>query len=295
MTLAIPSANAAGSTDTHPCAARVICTEHHGTSSPPATGGGGTSGGGGGGGSSTCTWNQQVVPCYVPQWGWFSEGCYYQESNPQPLPGEEAWGGHSEKDGAIYDSACITNTNEIQPFGQTFLAQAPGARPKKTPEEVAFDALMKIEVGEPVLHAAPAGDAVVGSPVWLWIDPDKGVVGPLSKELTEDGITVTTTVTLAEVEWTVDDGQGEKKVQSFTCKDAGVPYRPNGSPTCSHVFTQSSARMQDHAYSLSATLKWHVTARTRDNTDINMIAYDWTPTYTQAVLRVPVNEVQVLN
>ncbi len=276
-----------------PCADRVICTGTHQPGSTPTGGGGGASGGGGGGGSDTCTWNGKDVPCYVPQWGWFSAGCYYQPSNPQPLAGEAAWQGHSSKDGAVYDMACIANTNEIQPLGQTFLAQPPGATPPKTPAQVAYDALVSIEVAEPVLHAAPAGDAVVGSPVWLWIDPNPKVVGPLSSKLPGQGFEVTTTITLAEVVWHVDDGPGG--VREFTCKDAGNPFSRSGTPTCSHVFTESSARMKDKAYSLSVTLKWHVTARSSDRTAIDMADYDWWPTYTKAVLNVPVNEVQVVN
>ncbi|MFJ4674796.1 MULTISPECIES: hypothetical protein [unclassified Kitasatospora] len=276
-----------------PCADRVICTGTHQPGSTP-TGGGGTSGGGGGG-EALCTWKGKQVKCWRDDLGWFSEGCYYSEVTPQPVPGEAVWDGHTSKDGAIYQKACDLTGDLVnfQAAGQVFLAQPPGATPPKTPAQVAYDALVSIEVAEPVLHAAPAGDAVVGSPVWLWIDPDPKVVGPLSSKLPGQGFEVTTTITLAEVVWHVDDGPGG--VREFTCKDAGNPFSRSGTPTCSHVFTESSARMKDKAYSLSVTLKWHVTARSSDRTAIDMADYDWWPTYTEAVLNVPVNEVQVVN
>ncbi|MFC8719802.1 hypothetical protein [Kitasatospora sp. NPDC057198] len=279
-----------------PCADRTICAEHHVPGSTPTTGGG-TSGGSGGGGTATCTWKGKEVACWRDDLGWFSEGCYYSKVDPQPVDGDEVWDGHTSKDGAVYQKACDLTGDMVnfQAAGQVFLAQAPN-EPPKTPAQVAYDALKKITVAEPVLHSAPVRDAVVGSPVWLWFDRNPETVGPLSETLEGVGFKVTTTVTLAEVVWNVDDGPaGDHQVQQFTCQDAGNPFSAQGTPTCSRVFTASSARMKDKAYSLSVTLKWHVSSRSTDGTAIDMTDFDWWPTYTEAVLSVPVNEVQVLN
>ncbi|GLW68138.1 hypothetical protein Kpho02_04370 [Kitasatospora phosalacinea] len=237
------------------------------------------------------------MPCWIDNRGAFSAGCYYIEASPQPLATETVWGTHTSKDGKIYDKSCILDDGFV-PAGQVFLAQPVAARPPKSPREVARDALTTITVGEPVLHAAPADNAVVGSPVWLWIEPDKNVTGPLSSPpLHEDdgGPTVITTITLKQVHWTVDDGPNPNApFQEFICQDGGTVFSRTGTPTCSHLFTQSSARMKDKAYSLSVRFEWQVTARTIDNVPIDTTGFRWTTTGSQ-VLRVPVNEVQVLN
>ncbi|MEV7215266.1 hypothetical protein AB0O31_19485 [Kitasatospora cineracea] len=292
---AVPAARA-GDGVPAPCADLVLCGETHVPGSAP-TGGGTSSGGSGGGAGDVCTWKGKQVACWRDDLGWFSEGCYYSEVTPQPVPEEAVWDGHTSKDGAIYQKACDLTGDLVnfQSAGQVFLAKAPGNPPPKTPAQVAYDALVRIEVAEPVLHAAPAADAVVGSPVWLWMDRNPDTVGPLSKTLAGVGFEVTTTITLAEVVWSVDEPGGDGKVREFTCTDAGNPFTAGGTPTCSHVFTESSARMKGKAYTLKAALKWHVSARSSDNTAIDMAAYDWWPTYTKTVLSVPVGEVQVLN
>jgi hypothetical protein len=292
---AVPSASADGPVIT-PCAERTICTSDHQTTTLPGSSGS-TSGGGGGGGSSACTWQGHEVPCWIDNRGAFSAGCYYIEASPQPLATESVWGTHTSKDGRIYDKSCILNDGFV-PAGQVFLAQPVAARPPKSPREVARDALTTITVGEPVLRAAPAADAVVGSPVWLWVEPDRNVLGPLSSPPLHDeggGPTVVTTITLQKVSWTVDDGPDpDAPLQHFDCKDGGTVFNKTGTPTCSHLFTRSSARMKAKAYSLSVRFDWQVTARTTDGVPIDMTGISWSTTGSQ-VLSVPVNEVQVLN
>ncbi|MGW4804917.1 hypothetical protein [Kitasatospora sp. NPDC004272] len=291
---AVPAASA-DDDPAAPCADRTICVEHHEPGSTPTAGGGSSGGSGGSSGTDKCTWLGKEVACWLDDRGAFSEGCYYIEADPQPLPSEAVWAGRTSEDGAFYDKSCILDDGFV-PAGRVFLATAVAPPPPKTPAQVAYDALKKITVAEPVLHGAPAKDAVVGSPVWLWFDQNPDTVGPLSETLEGVGFKVTTTVTLAEVVWNVDDGPaGGEQVQHFTCQDAGNPFSAQGKPTCSHVFTESSARMKDKAFTLSVTLKWHVSAQSTDGTAIDMTAFDWWPTYTEAVLSVPVNEVQVLN
>ncbi|MFJ5229819.1 hypothetical protein ACIQBJ_07915 [Kitasatospora sp. NPDC088391] len=194
----------------------------------------------------------------------------------------------------IYDQTCDPEGSAR--FQQVFLATPPGNPPPEAPGVVAWRALNTITPAKPVLHAAPAADAVVGSPVWLWFDATPDVAGPLSGKATGRGgtPTVTTTITLKSVKWTVDDGPAGGRFQSFTCNSPGTPFKAGGTPTCSHVFTASSAKMKDHAYSLTVELHWTVTAKTSDNVKVDMDGVDWPTTYKE-VLRVPVNEVQVLN
>ncbi|ROR37497.1 hypothetical protein EDD39_5644 [Kitasatospora cineracea] len=288
---AVPSASADDPVVT-PCADRTICTSDHGSSTAPGTGGGGTSGGGGGGGS-TCTWQGHEVPCWIDDRGAFSAGCYYIKSQPQPLGTEAVWGTHTAKDGAIYDKSCILDDGFV-PSGQVFLAQPVAAPPPKTPRQLAWEALQTITVGDPVLRAAPGTDAVVGSPVWFWLDPAKDVTGPLSSSpLQGDGFSVVTTITLKQVIWTVDSGPGEPP-RTFICQDTGTVFSTGGTPTCSHLFTRSSAGMKDKAYTLNVQLEWNVTARKDGTTAVDTTNMGWTTTGTRT-LQVPVNEVQVLN
>lgn len=288
---AASTAHADGGVDVRPCAERDICTGVHDPGSTPTPGGGGTSGGGGG--SDTCQWQGETVPCYLEGAGWFSDGCYYRLADPQPLPGEEAWDGHDSSQGAVYDRICRSNgTNEWAP--SVFLAQPPAGPPPKSPVELAWDALKKITVGEPVLHAAPQSDAVVGSPVWLWFDAAKNVVAPDPSTVQGTGYTVTTRITLKKVVWSVDDGPAGDRISTFECNDAGTPFGSGGTPSCSHVFAKSSKDMADHAYTLKVRLYWDVTATTSTQVPINTTGFNWTTDGTQT-LRVPVNEVQLLN
>ncbi|RKE22579.1 hypothetical protein [Streptomyces sp. TLI_171] len=270
-----------------PCAELSICTGAHVPGSTATPGTGGT---GGGGGASTCSWNGETVPCWRDDLGWFSEGCYYRVADPQPLPGEPVWDGHTSADGTVYDRACLGNEGQ----GPVFLTTPPPAPPRRSPRAIATDLLLRIDTGKPVLHAAPQGDAVVGSPVWLWFDRNSDVTGPLSEKVTEQGVTVITTITLKSVTWQVDDAPTGSQERSFSCDGPGAPFQAGGTPTCSHVFTRSSAQRPDHAYSMSVRLNWQVTARLDNGTAIDMTGIDWT-TSPGTVLRVPVNEVQVLN
>ncbi|WP_073808839.1 hypothetical protein [Kitasatospora sp. CB01950] len=285
---AVPSASA---DVVGPCGDTTICAGHGwtATAQPPGSGG---SGGGGDSGSNTCSWNGETVPCWRDDLGWFSEGCYYRLASPQPLESEDVWDGRTSKDGAIYDRACLGN----EAPGAVFLASPPAGMRPRTPRQLAFDALGKIEIGLRELHVAPKTDAVVGSPVWLWFDPARDFTGPLSGTVHAPDYDVTTTVTLKQVIWHVDDGPaGQGRVTDVVCDDAGTPFTAGGTPSCSHTFTASSAKMNDHAYTVTVSLLWRVTAHTSTNVDINMADFTWRTDLDKPVLRIPVNEVQVLN
>ncbi|GGQ69698.1 hypothetical protein [Kitasatospora griseola] len=282
----VPSASA----DVTPCADDIICTGIHEPGSG-GTPGGGSTGGGGDSGSDTCSWNGRPVPCWRDDLGWFSSGCYYRLAKPQPLETEDVWDGKTGKDGAIYDRACLGN----EAPGSVFLAQPPGGMKPPTPRQLAFDALDQIKVARPVLHAAPQTDAVVGSPVWFWFDATPQSAGPISHAVPGPGYTVTTTVTLKQVVWSVDDGPAGGRSQEFTCSDPGTPFAVGQTPSCSHIFARSSAAMADHAYTVRVALLWRVTAKTSANTDIDMADFTWRSEFPGLTLRIPVNEVQVLN
>ncbi|MGW4380209.1 hypothetical protein [Kitasatospora sp. NPDC004531] len=284
---AVPSASA---DVVGPCGDTTVCTGHQETGSAEIPGGG--TGGGGDSGSEECRWNGQVVDCTIPGFDWFSDGCYYRTADPQPLESEEVWEGKTSKDGAIYDRYCLGNEG----LGTVFLAKPPGGPRPKSPRQYAFEALGKIEIGLRQLHVAPSTDAVVGSPVWLWFDPAKDFTGPLTGTVHAPAYDVITTVTLKQVVWHVDDGPaGSGRIRDVVCADAGTPYTAGGTPSCSHTFTASSAQMDGHAYTVRVSLLWRVTAHTSTNVDIDMADFTWRTDLKDPVLRIPVNEVQVLN
>ncbi|MFD8595511.1 hypothetical protein ACFV1L_10960 [Kitasatospora sp. NPDC059646] len=287
--LTVAAVPAASADDVTECADHTICTGVHQPGSTGAPTGGGS--GGSDPGSDTCSWNGETVPCWRDDLGWFSEGCYYRLADPQPLESEDVWDGKTAQDGAIYDRACLGN----EAPGSVFLARAPGSPPPKTPRQRAYDALGRIRIGLRELHVAPRTDAVVGSPVWLWFDPND-FTGPLSGQVKAPDYDVTTTVTLKQVVWHVDDGPaGPNRTRDIVCNDAGTPFTPGGTPSCSHTFTATSAQMADHAFTVRVSLLWRVTARTSKNVDIDMADFTWRTDLADPVLRIPVNEVQVLN
>ncbi|WP_371501025.1 hypothetical protein OG871_29750 [Kitasatospora sp. NBC_00374] len=280
--------------EVNPCTVRDICvvvTEPGSTPGPGPTGGGS---GGGGGGVQTCSWNGQQWPCWDDDLGWFSssDGCYYRRSQPQPPAGDPSWAGHDPADGAVYEVNCRGVGGQLSTKPLTFFPQAPGGAPPETPAQLGARAFAKIHFDAPELHAAPAGTAVVGLPVWLWYTPTATTRGPQSATAKGPTLTATATATLKEVRWDTDDGAA-----TTVCKDPGTPYQaggdPNLQPSCGHVYTTGSARKSDHSYALTATLVWRVEI-TRSDTGGRINAFDYErPTDVPLPLRV--GEVQVLN
>ncbi|MFG3051665.1 hypothetical protein ACGFZP_12060 [Kitasatospora sp. NPDC048239] len=279
-----------GGTVNH-CEVKSICDKvKDPATAPPPNGGGGT-GGGGGGGPQVCSWNGKDWPCHDPEAGWFSNstGCYYRYLSPQPEAGDPAWEGHKPSDGAVYNVSCKFTEDGLGTTEPRFFAQAPAGPPPDDPVALAKEAQDKIDFPDPVPGIAPKGAAVVGVPVWLWLDQSKGPAVPAPVTVRGNTLTVTVTPRLLKVVWDLGDGREE------TCATAGTPYDPSygarKSPDCSHRFDIGSGTVPGGGFAGSVTVYWRADVTVTGGTQ----RIDPLPMILSTPLEVRVAEVQVLN
>jgi hypothetical protein len=200
-----------------------------------------------------------VVPCFDPQWGWFNsqDACYYRLKDPQPAPGDLAWGGHYPG-GAIYLVTCTGNISGTN-GGWTWLPTAPdgyGAT-AVTPGELAARAVDQMQLAGPAIGISitPGKTGLVGIPVWLWTAVGATTWGPNAATATVPGLSVTANARAERIAWDMGDGA------TVTCANPGTPLYPGGveSPTCQYIYKTSSAGQPNDAYTVTATTTWVVT------------------------------------
>ena len=280
-----------------PCAVDWICV---GASRPPSGGSTGSAGGGAGG-AQICQYGGQVVAC-SNQYGEFDpdDGCYYMKVQPQPPAGDPLWQGNApDAGGAVYLRTC--SNQAAGDSVEVYLPVAPAVA--KSPADVAAEALAKIHLARPVVHTAPGaatGTALVGAPIWLWIDAARlpsGAYpwsnGKIVADATDTGISVTASVWPTGITWDMGDGG----LAHCTVGSPGTPYVPSdgaaASPTCGYTYTQPSAKAPG-TYAITATTAWHVHWETT-NLGVNVVEdYEFDPIAGVATT-LRVDELQVLN
>jgi hypothetical protein len=204
------------------------------------------------------------VPCTSAHGIWQADAeCYASAtpSDPQPPQSSAVWQhfdenfGVGEEQGKVYDCyyPSTGQTALIYLFDPPTAAQAP-----PTPGEVAREALAKLDLRAIEIGMAPQppATAVVGVPVWLWVDqPSETTFGPASASATVRGVTVTVTAKVTDVVWDLDDGT------TLSC-DAGTAYRAEfgatSSPDCGHIFLRESGTRPGGGYTVTATSTWTV-------------------------------------
>jgi hypothetical protein len=289
-----------------PCAVDWICI---GASTPPSAGstaGGGGGGGGGAGGKQVCVYQSVVVPC-SNQYGELdpNDGCYYMLVQPQPPAGDPLWGGKAPgAGGAVYLRTC--SNQAAGDSVEIYLPTAPAVPAVVTPAEVADEARAKIHLAHPVVHTAPAATAspaLVGAPIWLWIDTARRADGAYpwatkdglpkaEATATDSGLTVEAQVWATGITWDMGDGGVAQCAGS-----PGTAYAPadgaKPSPDCGYTYTQPSSKAPG-SYAITATVTWHVHWETTTPGVVAAGDYDIDPVPGIATdLRV--DELQVLN
>ncbi|MHA6765085.1 hypothetical protein [Streptacidiphilus sp. PAMC 29251] len=286
-----------------PCENTSVCV---GASTPPSGGGGssgGSGGGGGGGGVQVCEYQGVTYPC-TTDFGSFDpdDGCYYEEVQPQPAAGDPDWHGHAPGDGAVYLKTC-----PYTPGGgsaNVWMAAAPTAPPVVTPAELAQRALAMIHRTAATVGTAPAaGDqrtALVGSPIWLWINKDPANADktdgdyatkddPLTATAAVPGLSVTANVYVTSVDWDMGDGGAAPRC------GAGTPYQDadagKASPDCGYSYPKPSIGQPGEQFAITATVDWTVSWVATNGVG-DTFALDPIAT-TATALRV--SELQVLN
>ncbi|MGW5482606.1 ATP/GTP-binding protein [Streptomyces sp. NPDC004008] len=208
-------------------------------------------------GTRQCTKNGKVLPCYDPDLGSFSNGCYYKQVTDPPLVAE------MEKERKAAGQA-----NGLVPYEMTCLLD--GAKPgsvyvflKNPPTGVIDPAVLAQQAVDKMLLKGPdiaspraAGKYTVGVPMWLWVNTSPATYGPNTASATAGGITVTATAEVSKIVWTMGDGA------SVTCADPGTPYTASDgmaqSPTCGHVYSKTSAGGAGGKYQVAATSTWTI-------------------------------------
>jgi hypothetical protein len=140
--------------------------------------------------------------------------------------------------------------------------QDPAAVAPPDPAVLAQQAIAQMVLLKPTIEMAPplgSAGAVVGVPVWMWIDRGPSNTGPVSKSVSAGGITVTATAAVSEVDWAMGDGH------SVTCTSPGTPYdvsrAAQGSPDCGYVYQLRSLPERTGGsgkYQITATSVWSI-------------------------------------
>lgn len=173
-----------------------------------------------GGEPRTCFFQDREIPCQTALGYWSSYAASWCRRLPtQPGFDDPAWNGRT--DGAIY--ACTRpGLDAIPDTGQVAYRWLPSPPEAPDPEDLARRLLAGIDFEAPEMGMFPRGDSVrhmgfVGWNMWLWSAPSSRLQwGPVTESMSEGGVSVSLTATVASVVW--DMGNGE----SVTC-GRGVP------------------------------------------------------------------------
>jgi len=223
----------------------------------------GPPGGGGGGDPQVCTTSSGlVVQCYLPGFGYYDQStqCYYDEMEPQPPAGHPGWQGHEPGDGAVYFENCIRDDGTFVFLTGVVWRAAPPGPPPVDPEVLAQRAILAMQLLGPIIRTAPpqgSDSGLVGLPAWMWSERAENVTGPISRTESEGTVTVTAIGVVAQVVWSMGDGQ------SVTC-GAGTPY-PAGSdgesPDCGYTYQTASTNpvAGGGPWPITATSTWTIT------------------------------------
>ncbi len=122
---------------------------------------------------------------------------------------------------------------------------------------------------------------MIGMPTWMWVsNRADNTWGPITREATAAGFTVTATAKVVKIVWNMGDGS------SVTCTGPGTQYSDGygkqSSPTCGHTYTRPGS------YAVSATSYWEVSWSGIGQSGV--IPVNFTST-----ANITMGEVQVLN
>jgi hypothetical protein len=150
--------------------------------------------------------------------------------------------------GTYYDVVCQgTFLREVfVPAGSPQPVVATGA-------QLAQRALAGFALPKPVPAHAPAGEAIVHIPTYLWL---AGGWGPLSATASVTGLSATVTAQPFAAKWAMGDDQ------EATCGGPGAPY-PNDT-SCSVTYVDTSADQPNLEYPATVWVYYHASWRASD-------------------------------
>jgi hypothetical protein len=221
------------------------CTVHVGDPGGPGSG----PGQGGGVGSEVCRYplTNDVVPCYLPEYGQFAnDGCYYKPATGVDLAAAEALGGKPTPPDQWYVGACgyppVAGLTKFREF-------AGGVLPN--PADLAADAVKQLHLPLPAVRVNPAPPTaqLVFLPTWMWLDGSSW--GSRTATASVPGLSVTATAKPAKLMFSTGDGS------SVSCPGPGTAWTtgkdPNAaSPDCGHTYSTPGS------FTVTATVTWQV-------------------------------------
>ncbi|MFC5265683.1 hypothetical protein ACFPJ1_26535 [Kribbella qitaiheensis] len=187
-----------------------------------------------------------------------SQQCYMQRWEPQPPPGDPRWEGHT--DGSVW--ACVRQQGYDD--GEHLVTRwvwLPGAPDTVVtdPLTLAYRAVATMNFKPPLVRSAPGVGQVglVNMPVWLWVVKSENTYGPIVREASVPGLTVTARAQVRAINWNMGDGK------TIRCEGAGTAYSKamgvKDSPDCGHRYRKTSREQADCKYKVTATAEWDIT------------------------------------
>lgn len=106
-----------------------------------------------------------------------------------------------------------------------------------TPEVLALRAVRQLDLPAPAVRTSGDAGAIVGLPLWLWVDPVDAYVGPMAATATAGTASVTAEARFTGLEWSM--GPPGAVVR---CDGPGTPWtgQPGPSPDCGYTYGQRS-------------------------------------------------------
>lgn len=209
--------------------------------------------------------DENKIPCTNDKGGAYQPalGCYMQLADPQkPAPadagaGDGAWyyciPPDCKPDTGMFDTPCISSS------AARWLTSLPPGIAMLTPAQAAKSLVATFQLEGVTMGSTTkaSGKGAVGLPVWLWVEnPSPLSWGPYEKSATLGGVTVTATARVANIVYSMGDGQ------TVVCASAGTPYVKGygntDSPTCGHRYSQMSPANGAQPYGVTATSNWEV-------------------------------------
>jgi hypothetical protein len=187
-----------------------------------------------------------------------SQQCYMKFESPQPPKSDPRWTGHIN--GSIW--ACVREQGYDQ--GRHLVTKwvwLPG-RPDTVvtdPLTLAYEAIAKMQLAAPQIGTAPPPGAIglVNMPVWMWVTKSENTWGPIIRNASVPGLSVTATAKVKAMNWTMGDGQ------TIRCDGPGTPYKTSfgikQSPTCGHHYRKTSREQPNCRYTVTARADWEIT------------------------------------
>lgn len=134
-----------------------------------------------------------------------------------------------------------------------------GAAPEPSPEVLAQRAVRQLNLPAPSIHTSADSGAVVGVPLWLWVDEDAAAAEPLSATAAAGAARVTATARFKGIEWSMGP-----RGAVVRCNGPGTPWtgQDGPSPDCGYTYGERSLNDRTSGtgrWQIVATATWSVT------------------------------------